>query len=184
MDSEKGLDLWPDEHDKSAPTYPHARSGVLARRCHEADDTRPQVDASAPNPNFARAPARIHSGRYITPDIRTTESAMKRTDIERRERELRRAQKKAAALERGEEAPDELGSVGDCIKALVNAFEYNDLMILNIVDNMELLELLADVKDAFPDDFDKITQKAVRKTKVVYREESAAALKELASALD
>lgn len=98
---------------------------------------------------------------------------MKRTDIERRERELRRAMKKARV---GTDSGDvvAIDTVSNAIKALYEQLEYDEYMVLNAHDeNEELFDLLIEVKDAFPDEFSTITMKAVKRTKVQYAEQSA-----------
>lgn len=99
---------------------------------------------------------------------------MKRTEIERRERELKRARKKEEALMKGGDGR----SVADFINELHALFLFNESRILNTTTDEEILELLEEAQDAYPDKMDAILKKAVRKTKVKERE---AAVSELAS---
>lgn len=87
---------------------------------------------------------------------------MKRTEIERRERELKRAIKKAAALERG----DAEKTVGDYINELFDALIFNEERIFNTREDLDVLEVLEEIQDAYPDKTDVIVKKAIRKTKV------------------
>ena len=102
---------------------------------------------------------------------------MKRTEIERRERELFRAQKKA---ESGGREKDER-SVGDYIDALHDLFMFDAQKIYNTKDDIEGLDLLEEIKEAYPDKFDVIVKKAIRKTKVEQRDAAFADLNELVS---
>ena len=99
---------------------------------------------------------------------------MKQTDIDRKERELRRARKKAERIEKG-------GGVdrkpGDYIDELSGMFFHNEVKIYNILNNDEILEFLMDMKEELEEKhWDAVIRKAVKKTKVSEREE---AIKEL-----
>lgn len=102
---------------------------------------------------------------------------MKRTEIERRERELKRAMKKAAIGDRS--TGDK--SVGDYINELHDLFLYNEERILNTTTDEEVLELLEEIQDVYPDKAEVIVKKAIRKTKVSAKD---AAWDELASLMD
>ena len=99
---------------------------------------------------------------------------MKRTEIERRERELKRARKKELALLKGGDDR----SVSDFINQLHNLFLFNESRILNTTTDEDILELLEEAQDAYPDKIGAIMKKAVRKTKVAEKE---AAVTELTS---
>ena len=86
---------------------------------------------------------------------------MKRTEIERRERELKRAIKKAAGSDRGEDK-----TVGDYINDLHDLFIFNEEKIFNTTTDEDVLELLEEIQDVFPDKTETIIKKAIRKTKV------------------
>ena len=102
---------------------------------------------------------------------------MKRTEIERRERELFRAQKKAEGGARDKVER----SVGDYIDALHDLFMFDAQKIYNTKDDIEVLDLLEEIKETFPDKFDVIVKKAIRKTKVEQRDAAFADLNELVS---
>lgn len=98
---------------------------------------------------------------------------MKRTEIERRERELKRAMKKTPG---GREREDK--SVGDYINELHDLFIFDEQRIVNTTTDEEVLELLEEIQSAFPDKLETIIKKAIRKTKVVAKDQ---AYEELAS---
>lgn len=87
---------------------------------------------------------------------------MKRTEIERRERELKRALKKQAVLDAGGVEK----SVNDYIDALFEQFIYNEERIFNTKEDIEVLEVLEEIQDAYPDKAEVIVKKAIRRTKV------------------
>lgn len=102
---------------------------------------------------------------------------MKRTEIERRERELKRSRKKETALLKGGDGR----SVADFINELHSLFLFNEVRILNTTTDEEILELLEEAQDTYPDKIDAILKKAVRKTGVKERD---AAVSELASLIE
>lgn len=103
---------------------------------------------------------------------------MKRTELERRERELRRMEKKNLALSKGEK---EVMSVGDYIEALFGLFRYDMEEIFNTMDDVAILELLENMKEDHPEkQWDVIIRKAVNKTKVAAKEKAYDELRDLA----
>lgn len=103
---------------------------------------------------------------------------MKRTELERRERELRRMEKKAQALQKGER--DEM-SVGAYIEALYGLFRYDMEEIFNTKEDLSILELLENMKEDHPEkQWDVIIRKAVNKTKVSAKEKAYDELRDLA----
>lgn len=100
---------------------------------------------------------------------------MKRTEIERRERELKRARKKELL---GDKAASDK-SVADFINELHGLFLFNETRILNTTTDEEILELLEEAQDTYPDKLTAILKKAVRKTKVVERESAVSELESL-----
>lgn len=101
---------------------------------------------------------------------------MKRTELERRERELRKAEKKK--IQPGEK---EAMSVGDYIEALFGLFRYDSEEIFNAAEDENILELLENMKDEHPEkQWDVIIRKAVNKTKVEQKEKAYDALRNLA----
>ncbi|TGL17413.1 LB_289 family protein [Leptospira yanagawae] len=101
---------------------------------------------------------------------------MKRTELERRERELRKAEKKK--IQTGEK---ESMSVGDYIDALFGMFRYDTDEIFNASDDENILELLENMKMEHPEkQWDVIIRKAVNKTKVEQKEKAYDALRNLA----
>lgn len=100
---------------------------------------------------------------------------MKRTDLERRERELARSEKKKDVLSRGSK---EAMTVGDYIDALFGLFRYDSEEIFNTQNDEAILELLENMKVEIPEKkWDDVIRKAVNKTKAASRERSINELK-------
>ncbi len=105
---------------------------------------------------------------------------MKRTDKLRRERELKRAQKKEDRIQKGDSGEQEL-TIGDYINNLYSLFFHDAEKIYNINQSEEILELLEDMKDNIPEEkWDTVIRKAVKKAQIKSREE---AVKQLLSLL-
>ncbi|TGL60189.1 hypothetical protein EHQ58_06725 [Leptospira ognonensis] len=101
---------------------------------------------------------------------------MKRTELERRERDLRKMEKKK--IVNGEK---ESMSVGDYIDALFGLFRYDTEEIFNASDDENVLEVLENMKGEHPEkQWDVIIRKAVNKTKVNQKEKAYEALRTLA----
>jgi hypothetical protein len=101
---------------------------------------------------------------------------MKRTELERRERDLRKMEKKKIVT--GER---ESMSVGDYIDALFGLFRYDDEEIFNASDDENVLEVLENMKSEHPEkQWDVIIRKAVNKTKVAQKEKAYDSLRILA----
>ncbi|MBN2439722.1 MAG: hypothetical protein JXJ04_00190 [Spirochaetales bacterium] len=105
---------------------------------------------------------------------------MKSTDIQRRDREIRRSRKKEELLQRRVENRDTM-SVGEFINKLSSLFFHDDKKIYNL-DNEEILELLEELRISQPEkQWDIVLRKAIRKTKIEQREEAFNHLKEYLS---
>lgn len=103
---------------------------------------------------------------------------MKATDINRREREIKRAQKKQERLER-KSSKGEM-TVGDYIKELHEYFFYDEEKIFNIEVDERILETLENMKEDLPEDsWETVIRKAVKKTKVKAKEPAVKSLLEL-----
>ncbi len=101
---------------------------------------------------------------------------MKRTDLLRREREIRRARKKAERLEKGESEK----TIGDYIKELNGLFFHDGVQIYNTQSDEKILELLEDVQDNVEEkDWDNVVRKAVKMSGVKDRDKAIKELKEL-----
>lgn len=97
---------------------------------------------------------------------------MKRTDIERRERELARVEKRNRVVERKTDG-DNCLSVGGYIDNLFSLFRYDEAEIFNTSDDLEILELLEGMKEHCPEkQWENILRKAIRKTKVANKEKA------------
>lgn len=103
---------------------------------------------------------------------------MKRTDLDRHDREVRRMQKKQEVIARrsskGTRGP------GDFIKELNDLFYFDETKIYNINLSDEILELLEEITIEIPrDKIESILRKAVKKTGVSEKEEAVREMKEL-----
>jgi hypothetical protein len=103
---------------------------------------------------------------------------MKRTELERRERELRRTEKKSRPAGKGER---EEMSVSDYIEALFGLFRYDAQEIFNTSEDLAILEVLENMKEDHPEkQWDVIIRKAVNKTKVIEKDRAYEELRQLA----
>ena len=91
---------------------------------------------------------------------------MKSTDIDRIDREFKRARKKEELIEkRLENRADR--SVGDYIKKLYSLFYHDDRKVYNLKDNAEILTLLAEMKEDLSDSkWDNVLRKAIKETRI------------------
>lgn len=104
---------------------------------------------------------------------------MKSTDIERRNRDLKRSQKKQELLEKRSTREDR--SVGDFINAFHELFFFDAEKIYNLEMSDEILFLLEEMKEEQPEkQWYNIINKAVKKTKVKAKDEAIEALKDIA----
>lgn len=102
---------------------------------------------------------------------------MKRTEIERIERELWRAAKKETRLEPG--APSDT-SVGAYIERLFGLFRFDNNEIFNASEDMKILELLEEMKAHVPaKKWDDVLKKAIKKTRVEQKDKAMNELKQL-----
>ncbi len=103
---------------------------------------------------------------------------MKSTDIARSDRELRRARKKAEYIE-NKLNRDSL-SVGDYINQLYGMLFFDAQKIYGIADNEDILMKFVEMRVDQPEkQWETIIRKAVRKTKVVQKDEAVKELMEL-----
>ena len=104
---------------------------------------------------------------------------MKRTDLEKRERELRRAKKKDERVGSGG-SDDIVRSVGDYINELHGLLFHDEQKIYNAKESMEILELFEKMKvEIDSSQWDNVIRKAVKKTGVKEREPAVEELKYL-----
>jgi DNA relaxase NicK len=90
---------------------------------------------------------------------------MKRTELERRERELKRMAKKVEVLER--KSSRARRSVGQYIDDLAALFRYDAEEIFNTLDDLNILELIERMKEDLPGkQWETVIRKAVSRTKV------------------
>ena len=103
---------------------------------------------------------------------------MKSTDIARSDRELKRARKKAEYIE-NKLNRDSL-SVGDYINQLHELMFFDAQKVYGISENEDLLMKFVEMRVDQPEkQWETIIRKAVRKTKVVQKEEAVKELMEL-----
>jgi len=110
---------------------------------------------------------------------------MKSTDLDRRDREIKRKQKQEEVLQR-RQMKKEGRSVGDFIAMLSESFFHDDTKIYNIKDNNDkVLEILMDIKLEIEEkNWDPIFRKAVKKTGISEKEKAFKELKELFSTVE
>lgn len=95
---------------------------------------------------------------------------MKRNDMERIERELKRVQKRQKLGEkRDAERPPQ--TIGAYIKDLNALLRHDGNVIYNTLDDEEILELLENMKEDVPEEkWETVIRKAVNATKVTERD--------------
>ncbi len=97
---------------------------------------------------------------------------MKRTELERRERELKRSLKKEEVLRRKSDRGESM-TVGNYIEELFALFRYDEVEIFNTTDDIQVLELLEGMKVHQPEkQWDTILRKAISRTKVANKEKA------------
>ncbi len=105
---------------------------------------------------------------------------MKSTDLMRKDRELRRQEKKQRII--SDKLASRHGSVGQCISQLHDLFFFDEEKIYNIDQSSEIFELLVELQEENTDkQLFNIINKAVRKTKVKLKQE---AIEELCHLVD
>ena len=104
---------------------------------------------------------------------------MKRTDIERRDRDIRRTRKKEEVLQRKSGKKADM-SVGDYINEFHSLFFYDENRIYNLKDDVNILELFEHMKIHLPEkQWENVLRKAIRKTQVKEREKAFEELRTL-----
>jgi hypothetical protein len=104
----------------------------------------------------------------------TRRGDMKSTDIDRIDREFKRARKKEELIEKRLEGRAER-SVGDYIKKLYSLFYHDDKKIYNLKDNADILTLLAEMKEDLPENkWDNVLRKAIKETKIDVKQRESA----------
>ncbi len=104
---------------------------------------------------------------------------MKSTDLERRNREIKKSRKKMMVLERKSQRDSR--TAGDFINLLDEAFFYDAEKIYNINMSENILVLLEELKEDIPQkQWGPVIRKAVKKTKVKMKDEAVNMLAELA----
>lgn len=98
---------------------------------------------------------------------------MKSTDIARRDREIRRNQKKAEVIQRKQGKREGL-TIGDYIKLLSEKFFHDAEKIYNIQsNNEEVLLLIEEIKESIEEkNWETILKKAIKATGIAKKEEA------------
>ncbi|ADN03139.1 LB_289 family protein [Spirochaeta thermophila] len=95
---------------------------------------------------------------------------MKMNEIEKMERELRRAQKKQESLARKQQKKKG-NVVGEYIKRLASLFFYDEEMIYNIPNNPDIFACIEEMKQELPrEEWETVIRKAVKSTGVKEKE--------------
>jgi hypothetical protein len=99
---------------------------------------------------------------------------MKSTDIDRIDREFKRARKKEELIEkRLENRPER--TVGDYIKKLYSLFYHDDKKIYNLKDNADILTLFVEMKeDLLESKWENVIRKAIKETKIEVKQREEA----------
>lgn len=106
---------------------------------------------------------------------------MKRNDMERIERELKRVQKRQKLGEK-RDAGRPVQTIGAYIKDLNALLRHDGNVIYNTLDDEEILELLENMKEDVPEEkWETVIRKAVNATKVTERD---TAVEQLCSLMD
>lgn len=103
---------------------------------------------------------------------------MKRTELEKRERELRRKEKKEAVLARNDSP--EYTKPGVHIDLLFSKFRYDQEQIFNTEEDIEILEILENMKEYLPEkQWENVLRKSIKKTGVSNKEKAFSELQTL-----
>lgn len=104
---------------------------------------------------------------------------MKRTDIERRDRDIKRTRKKEEVLQRKSGKKADM-TIGDYINEFHSLFFFDETRIYNLKEDVRILELFEQMKSQLPEkQWETVFRKAIRKTQVKEREEAYTELKTL-----
>ena len=97
---------------------------------------------------------------------------MKSTDMARRDREIRRSQKKQELISKRRDKKKGM-TIGDYINNLHSLFFYDEKKIYNAQNSEEILALLEDMKKDLPEEqWENVLRKAIRKTQVKAKEQA------------
>ncbi len=107
---------------------------------------------------------------------------MKRTDMERHQRNLKKTEKKEKMLLKKFPSNGSKPNVGECINNLFSLFRYDEEEIFNINSNEKILELLENLKTDLPEkQWDNVLKKGIKKTNIIQKEKAFNELKGLLS---
>jgi hypothetical protein len=106
---------------------------------------------------------------------------MKKTDLERYQRELKKSMKKQDVLRRKSESAKPTKRVGEYIERFFSLFRYDSEEIFNIKSDIKILEVIEEMKIELPEKYwENILRKSIKKTNINKRDEAFNSLKELA----
>lgn len=100
---------------------------------------------------------------------------MKKTEMDRIERELKRKEKKDMAIA---DSGVKSGSVTDYINQLHSRFRYDHVEIFNITTDENILELLEEIKESLPEKkWEHVMKKSIKKTGIQKKDKALEELK-------
>lgn len=103
---------------------------------------------------------------------------MKRTELQRKEREIKKKQKQEERLDRKSTKEDR--TIGDFINSLASYFFHDETKIYNIQIDERIHELVLEMQmELAEEEWDTVFRKAVRKTKIKERDAAFDELKGL-----
>ena len=107
---------------------------------------------------------------------------MKRTEIEKKERELKRVEKKKQkniGRPSGETETIDF-TVSNAINSLSDLFQYDDQEIYNISHHERIHELMLQIQESFNDkQIDTVIRKAIKRTKIEQKQKAYNELRQL-----
>lgn len=105
---------------------------------------------------------------------------MKRTDLEKHMRELKKSEKKEKGLQKNAEAVSPTKLIGLYISDLFSLFRYDSEEIFNINSDVKILELLEKMKSDLPEkQWENVIRKGVKQTNISNKEKAVEQLKQL-----
>ncbi len=105
---------------------------------------------------------------------------MKRTEMERHLRNLKKTEKKEKVLTKKSTQNGENPTVGDYINNLFSLFLYDEEKIFNTTNDLKILELLENLKTDHPEkQWDNVIKKAIKKAKIIQKEKAYSELMDL-----
>ncbi len=109
---------------------------------------------------------------------------MKRTNMERHQRDLKKSEKKERMLSKKSDTRNSNPSVGDYINNLFSLFRYDEETIYNATNDCKILELLDNLRKDYPEkQIDNVLRKGIKKTNIIQKEKAFNELKNMSDSL-